>query len=68
MDDISADRVEKRITELEGKIDQMSDVLKKQRFYAQVTFWVTVVVIVGPLIALPFLLSSLTASLGNLGL
>jgi len=58
------DRIELKLAELEGKIDEVAHSSRKIRGYMLWGFWITVAVIVVPLLLLPALLPSFLASFG----
>jgi len=58
------DRIEVKLAELEGKIDAAYQSSEKMRKYFLWGFWITVAVIVVPLLILPLFLPAFLASQG----
>lgn len=60
-----------KLAAIEQKLDELQKTIKSMRFYSRLTFWVSAVLIIGPLLllpfAIPFFLSSLSASMGTTG-
>lgn len=56
------DRIEIKLAALEGKIDQAFESVEKMRRYMLLGFWITVAVIVLPLLILPLLLPAFLSS------
>ncbi len=57
------DRIEIKFAELEGKVDQVYQSHEKMRAYMMWGFWITVGVIVLPLLILPLLLPAFLGSI-----
>jgi hypothetical protein len=58
------DRMELKLAELVGKVDEMREASEKMRKYAKWTAIITVALIVIPLLILPFVLPSFFAAEG----
>lgn len=60
-----------KLAAIEQKLDELQKTIKSMRFYSRLTFWVSAVLIIGPLLllpfAIPFFLSSLSATMGTTG-
>lgn len=56
------DRIEIKLAELEGKVGKMYQSSEKTRTYMAWGFWITVAVIVLPLLVLPLLLPAFLSS------
>jgi hypothetical protein len=57
------DRIELKLAELQGKIETMSQSTEKTRKYLMWGFWVTIAVIVIPLLLFPLVLPAFMQSL-----
>ena len=64
------EEIYKKLEELEGKIDRVSSSVEKVRRYFQITFWLTIALVVLPaiglLLMLPTFISFLTTDLNNI--
>ena len=54
---------ETRLTAIEAKIGEMHALLKKMRLHSLITFWVSMILIIGPLLLLPFAIPFFLSSL-----
>jgi uncharacterized membrane protein YjjP (DUF1212 family) len=59
------DRVEMKLAELEGKLEQIYESSEKMRKYFLVALWITVGAILLPLLVLPLLVPAFLSSVGG---
>lgn len=59
------DRIEVKLAELQGKLDEVGESARKARLYLQVALWVTVGAILVPLLILPMLIPAFLGALGG---